>query len=275
MRKINHVEATLCYRSSQRISLDFIGFEIPNKWAGYTINFLSKIIRYFKYTTPVLRVLLIVFWKWQFFTKLLNVDRTKGLELFYFSKLFINVDFVANVFFIITHYPKSSSTYCFGHEMPKGSSFPNFPFQDYSHSPSFFVLFIFTPEKVVNFSSRENKDIAEKSSRIKAVVSSAYKLSLVTLLPFLSPLIELCILIWLARGSTARTKSNLERGYPCLTPLCKEGKSEAYPLFTMQLVMLWYKCVDPVAEICTKVHCIKTSKRYPHFRESKAFSKSF
>lgn len=44
------VEAILCYRSSQYISLDFIGFEIPNKWAGYTINSFSEIIRYYKYT---------------------------------------------------------------------------------------------------------------------------------------------------------------------------------------------------------------------------------
>lgn len=64
-------------------------------------------------------------------------------------------------------------TYCFGQEMPKGSSFPNLLFQDPSHSPSVFVLFIFNPEKEPSFSSRENKDIAEESSRVKVVVSSA------------------------------------------------------------------------------------------------------
>ena len=57
--------------------------------------------------------------------------------------------------------------------MPKGTSFPNLLFHDPSHSPSVFVLFIFNPEKEPNFSSRENKDIAEESSRVKAVVSSA------------------------------------------------------------------------------------------------------
>ena len=61
-------------------------------------------------------------------------------------------------------------TYCFGQEMPKGSSFPNLLFHDPSHSPSVFVLFIFNPEKEPSFSSRENKDIAEESSRVKVVV---------------------------------------------------------------------------------------------------------
>ena len=31
----------------------FVGFEIPNKWEGYTINFSSEIVRYFKYRTII------------------------------------------------------------------------------------------------------------------------------------------------------------------------------------------------------------------------------
>lgn len=102
--------------------------------------------------------------------------------------------------------------------MPKGSSFPNLLFHDPSHSPSVFVLFIFNPEKEPNFSSRENKDIAEESSRVKVVVSSALQTKFSH-----------------AGGSTARVKSNAEKGHPCLQK--ERNKSEVYPLFTTQLVV--------------------------------------
>lgn len=110
----------------------------------------------------------------------------------------------------------------FGHEIPKSSSLPSLHFHAPNHKPSVFDLFIFKPERSPNWSRRSNKDAADKSSQIKAVVSSAYKLSLVILFPFSRPLIDSEILIWWASGSNARTKSSPERGHPCLTPLCKQ-----------------------------------------------------
>ena len=82
------------------------------------------------------------------------------------------------------------------------------------------------------------RDAAEESSRTKAVVSSAYKLSLVILFPFSRPLMEFVVLIWCASGSTTRTKSKPERGHPCLTPLCKEKNSDECPLLMTQLEIL-------------------------------------
>ena len=69
------------------------------------------------------------------------------------------------------------------------------------------------------------------------VVSSAYWDSLQSELPNLRPRISVSLLTALPRISGAKINRKGDSGHPCLTPRCKEKKSDANPLLRTQLLL--------------------------------------
>ena len=71
----------------------------------------------------------------------------------------------------------SAITYFSGHEIFNGERLPKLHLKLPSHIPSVLEVFIFKPEQAPKSFKRSNEWLAEQSSFIKAVVSSAYILN--------------------------------------------------------------------------------------------------
>ena len=91
-------------------------------------------------------------------------------------------------------------------------------------------MFILRPEHSPNLLRRLNKWSAEESLSMKAVMSSAYRLSFISVSLSLRPHMLLFRLMDWASVSTAKTNSSPDKGHPCLTPLWREKKFDAKPL---------------------------------------------
>ena len=85
------------------------------------------------------------------------------------------------------------------------------------------------------------------------VVSSAYKLSLVILFPFSRSLINSVILIWLASGSTAKTRVFLKEGIPVLLLFVKK-KFWGVTIANNTAGNVLVESMHPVKETWAKLH---------------------
>ena len=130
----------------------------------------------------------------------------------------------------------NTKTDFFGHLKLKGVSslFFHFP----SHIVSDFVGLILSPEHLSNFSRSSNNTFIDSWFLRKTVVSSTYCVIFISQEPTaMPPILEFCT-IASASISIPKTKSIPDKGHPCRTPRSRLKKSEAKPLFVIQLVML-------------------------------------
>ena len=118
---------------------------------------------------------------------------------------------------------------------------------DPNHNNSDLDWFIRNPEQFSKRASELKRLFSDWTSLRKTVVSSAYCVSFIVFVSFISmPFISFVLLMALARISTPIVNSMPDRGQPCLTPLPKLNCLVAKPLFRMQLEMSLY---------ITLIHC--------------------
>ena len=147
------------------------------------------------------------------------------------------------------------------------SLFFHFP----NHIDSDFMRLIFNAKDLSNFSRRSSKTLIDSGLFRKTVVSSTYCVIFNSCAPTLMSSIFGFFLIASARISIPSTKSVPDNEQPCLTPRSGLKKSEAKPLFVMQLVMLQKDVCTQFLKSGPKLSLLRALKRKFHSMESNAF----